>query len=151
MAAREPAPAAAGADVDDVDDGLQHETPFEMVDHTAATAWERLVAAIEDVFHKWREAPATDDGGPRLRSTTVSYAGRAFVLDYVAGAGRRPPALLSHQAATAPLLLRHLGDLATDFVAVCPAHPPRHRVLGRGAHSNQARQRVVGGACRTAM
>jgi len=119
MAASQPVPPAADADVDDVDDGLQHETPFEMIDHTAATAWERLVAAIEDVFHKWREAPEADDGGPCLRSSTVTYAGRSFVLNYVTGAGRRPPALLGHKGASAPLLLRHFGDLAMDFVAVC--------------------------------
>jgi hypothetical protein len=102
------------------------QAPFEIVDHTTVTPWERLVAAIEAHLRGWaRDARDDDDDEDDGGAAVVTWDTVPYLLTVH---GHRPAPKGPYAATPGggmPHGLRtHFDDTTTDFLQVGGVHLP---------------------------
>ena len=112
---------AADDDNNDDDDDVA-EAPFEIADHTTVTAWERLVAALEDLLRRWKLDAPHSVLPDTAHAASVAYEGQAYELQYHHSASAATPPVPAAAGPVPAVLQRHFGDRTTDFAQVRVPH-----------------------------
>ena len=107
---------------DDDDDKDVAEAPFEIADHTTVTAWERLVAALEDLLRRWKLDAPNGVLPDTAHAASIAYDGQPYELQYHHHHHHRASASAAPAAPSVgpvpAVLQRHFGDRTTDFAQV---------------------------------
>ena len=111
----------------DDDDKDVAEAPFEIADHTTVTAWERLVAALEDLLRRWKLDAPNGVLPDTAHAASIAYDGQPYELQYHHQHHHRVSASSAPAAPSVgpvpAVLQRHFGDRTTDFAQVrAPTH-----------------------------